>query len=74
VRTKKQEAQVAPAMPIVPRLLSVKDAALYLGTTIWQIRTLAWSKQLVPLRLGHRQVFDVQDLDTLVEKLKRGAA
>jgi excisionase family DNA binding protein len=66
LRTKKVEATA-----IVPRMFSVKDAAVYLGTTVWQVRTLVWRKQLVALRLGHRQVFDRVELDAFVERLKR---
>jgi excisionase family DNA binding protein len=54
-------------------MLTVKDAAVYLGTTVWQVRTLVWKKQLTALRLGHRQVFDRSDLDAFIEKLKRAA-
>ena len=54
-------------------MFSVKDAAVYLGTTVWQIRTLVWSKRLAALRLGHRQVFDRIELDAFVERLKRAS-
>jgi excisionase family DNA binding protein len=54
-------------------MLTVKDAAVYLGTTVWQVRTLVWSKRLAALRLGHRQVFDRCDLDSFIEQLKKAA-
>jgi excisionase family DNA binding protein len=66
--SKKQVAEIVSA--VQPRLLNVKDAAVYLGTTVWQVRTLVWSKRLTALRLGHRQVFDRADLDLFVERLK----
>ena len=58
---------------VQPRLLGVKDAATYLGATVWQVRTLVWKKEIRALKMGHRQVFDRADLDAFVEKLKRAA-
>lgn len=55
------------------RLLNVKEAALYLGTTIWCVRSLVWKKELRGLRIGQRLVFDRVDLDSFIEKLKRAA-
>jgi excisionase family DNA binding protein len=69
----KKQVAVASATAIVPRLLSVKEAATYLGATVWQVRTLVWGKKLVALRMGHRQVFDKCELDAFVEKLKRAS-
>jgi excisionase family DNA binding protein len=71
--SRKQVKEIAPAMAVPPRMLALKDAAVYLGTTVWQMRTLVWNKRLVALRLGHRQVFDRADLDAFIEKLKRAA-
>jgi len=69
----KKVTEIAPATAVQPRMLTVKDAAVYLGTTVWQIRTLVWSKRLAAVRLGHRQVFDRCDLDSFIEKLKKAA-
>ena len=68
---KKQVAEIVSS--VQPRMFSVKDAAVYLGTTVWQVRTLVWSKRLAALRLGHRQVFDRVELDAFVERLKRAS-
>jgi len=64
VNTKKSVASVPE-----PRLLRVRDAAVYLGTTIWQVRTLAASGRLPVKRLGQRMLFDRQDLDRFVDGL-----
>lgn len=56
------------------RLLNVKEAAAYLGTTVWQIRTLVWDKKLTAIRLGQKMLFDVKDLDAFVEALKKEQA
>lgn len=59
--------------PINPRLLRIREAAQYLSTTIWQLRTLTWSKQLPALKLGNRYVYDRTDLDAFIERQKVGA-
>lgn len=57
--------------PIVPRLLNVKQAASYLGTTVWNIRTLTWEKKIKSVQLGGaRLLFDRADLDGFVERQK----
>ncbi len=53
------------------RLLSVGEAARYLGTTVWAVRCLIWDGTLPHVRLGRRYLLDVRDLDRLVEELKR---
>lgn len=61
------KATAAPVEP--PRLLTVTDAAAYLSTTIWQIRTLAWNKKLASVTLGNRLLFDRKALDQFVDGL-----
>lgn len=53
-----------------PRLLTVKQAAQYLATSSWAIRTLGWSGTIPPVRIGKRVLFDVKDLDKFVESAK----
>ncbi len=57
---------------ITPRLLNVRDAAKYLGATIWYVRTLAWEKQVKALKLGNRLLFPREELDAFVERAKAG--
>ena len=52
-----------------PRLLRVAEAAQYLGTTIWQMRTLAATGKVPVKRLGQRMLFDRRDLDRFVDGL-----
>lgn len=69
-----------PETAPVPRLLDVGAAALYLGgISTWTIRSFIENGQLVPVRLpscrrpgenGRRLLFDVRDLDALVERGK----
>jgi excisionase family DNA binding protein len=58
---------------IEPRLLSIKDAALYLGATIWAVRSLAWNRAVPYLKIGNRILFDKKDLDTYIDDQKTEA-
>ena len=58
---------------ITPRLLGVRQAAAYLGATIWFVRTIAWSKQIPTVTFGNRLLFDRGDLDAFVERSKSTA-
>jgi excisionase family DNA binding protein len=62
-----------PAPDVVPRMLNVKGAAVYLGATVWFVRSLAWGGELPTLKFGKRLVFDRADLDAYIEKRKRDA-
>jgi excisionase family DNA binding protein len=56
------------------RLLRIREAAMYLGSTVWQVRTLTWSKRLPALKLGNRYVYDRADLDAFVDRQKLEAS
>lgn len=59
---------------IMPRLLNFKQAAEYLSCAVWQLRQLEWAGELPSVRgLGKRILFDIKDLDRLVEQRKAGA-
>jgi len=65
---------VTPESKPVPRLLRISEAARYLSTTTWFIRSLIWSHSIPFLQLGKRHLIDVQDLDAYVDSQKTGAA
>ena len=71
MRTKKQESVPTPA--VQPRMLTVKEAASYLGATVWFIRELVWGRKVRSLKFGKRIVFDRADLDAFVEQQKLAA-
>jgi excisionase family DNA binding protein len=52
------------------RLLTVSQAAAYLATTVWCMRSLAWKKEVPTVRLGKRLLFDRADLDKLIAAKK----
>jgi len=58
--------------PLAKRLYSAKEAAEYLGRSVWGIRELVWS-QAIPIvkQAGCRKIyFDIKDLDSFIEKNK----
>ena len=59
---------------ITPRMLSVDDAARYIGLAAKTIRNRIGPKAekpfpVKPKRIGGRVLFDVQDLDTYIDAL-----
>ncbi len=55
---------------LAPRLLNITEAARYLGCPVRSVRDLYWRGQLRFVHIGKRFLFDVRDLDSLVETLK----
>jgi excisionase family DNA binding protein len=55
------------------RLFTVKEAAVYLGSTTWCVRSLVWERKLPKLMMGKRLVFDRVDLDKFVDQLKQSS-
>jgi len=53
------------------RLLSVKEAAEYLGISQWTMRGLGWNGEIPEVKIGRRVLFDREDLDAFVERSKR---
>jgi excisionase family DNA binding protein len=60
--------QAAPR--VQPVLLSVKDAAIYLGRSEQAIQHLIFSHELPVVRVGRRVHLDRRDLDLWIEKNK----
>lgn len=61
-----------PEAIVTPRLLTAKQAGLYLGfKTAWPVRELAWKGELSVVRIGKRRIaFDRQELDNFIERRK----
>ena len=55
---------------VVPRLFNVKEAAHYLGTSVWTVRQLGYERKLPGIKLGHKILFDRVDLDAFVQRMK----
>ena len=52
------------------RLLNIRDAARYLGTTPATLYTKIWRRQIPFVKFGRSVRFDVKDLDQLIEDAK----
>jgi len=62
--------KVEQSIAIRPRVLNVKQAALYLGRSESAVRQLAGMKALPTVRADSRVMFDVRDLDCWIEQNK----
>jgi excisionase family DNA binding protein len=56
--------------PVIPRLLRIQEAATYVGSTPWFIRSIIWSREIPFVKLGKRLLLDRCDLDHFVESQK----
>jgi len=54
----------------VKRLYSIKEAALYLGRSVWAVRQMIWAGKLPYIKDGRRILFDIYDMDEWIEKNK----
>jgi excisionase family DNA binding protein len=54
------------------RLLNVRQAADYLGTTAASLYTKVWRREISFIKLGRSVRFDVKDLDALIELSRVG--
>ncbi len=53
------------------RLISVEDAARYLGVQKSTIYSWAWRRKIPSVKMGRRLLFDQEDLDRMIEAGKR---
>jgi excisionase family DNA binding protein len=69
--TQKKSAQGIPN-PMSPRLLPLKEAAEYLGLTVWAMRERIWAGDIpvVRFRGGRKMFIDTYDLEDFVQKNK----
>ena len=56
-----------------PRLLPLKDAAQWLGLTVWAMRERIWAGQIPVVQFpgGRKQYVDVQDLEAFIQNNKK---
>jgi hypothetical protein len=69
VKSPNNKEKAAPS-PVRARMLNVKQAAEYLGCTIWFIRTECWADRLKSVKFGNRQLLDIVELDKFIERAK----
>lgn len=52
------------------RLLTIKEAGIYLGRSEWSVRELIWAGSLPSVKVGRRIHLDIYDLDKWIEAHK----
>jgi excisionase family DNA binding protein len=63
-----QPSRLASAtQSITPRLLTIKQAAIYLSATVWSVRQLLWARTVPHVIIGRRHLIDRGDLDRYVD-------
>jgi hypothetical protein len=58
------------AYPLPKRLYTLKEAAHYLGRTLWSMRELIWKGSIPIVREKKRIFIDIQDLESYVMRHK----
>jgi hypothetical protein len=55
-----------------PRLLALKDAALYIGLSVWAMRERIWAGQIPVVKFpgGRKMYVDIGDLQRFIEENK----
>ena len=59
--------------PMLPRLLPLKQAAEYMGLTVWAMRERIWAGQIPVVQFpgGRKQFIDTRDIEAFIEHNKR---
>lgn len=52
------------------RLLTIKEASLYLGRSVFGVRELIWAGKLPCVRIDRRIHLDIYDLERVIEEHK----
>ena len=70
---KRFKKPVEPPQPIFagPRLVSIKDAAAYLGARVWAVRQMLRKRELPYVPVGRGFKIDKIDLDRWIESERR---
>jgi excisionase family DNA binding protein len=55
---------------IMKRLYSVKEAAVYLGRSVWAVREMLWAGKLRYIKDGRRILLDIDDMNYWIENNK----
>ena len=59
--------------PLHPRLLPLKEAAAYLGLSVWSMRERIWAGDIPVVQFpgGRKQFIDTNDINQFIERNKR---
>ena len=50
------------------RLYSIKEAAIYLGRSVWAVREMLWAGKIPYIKDGRRILLDIADMDAWIQK------
>lgn len=65
---------MARAVPTIERrLLGYPQVAIYLGISVRSAKDLAATGKLTKVLIGHRVLFDREDIDAYIERVKRAS-
>ena len=53
------------------RLYSIKEAACYLGRSVWGLREMLWAGKLPYIKDGRRILLDIDDLNAWIDENKK---
>jgi len=56
--------------PLTARCFNVKQAAQYLGCTVWFVRSQIWANKLHGIKLGARLLVPREELDAFINREK----
>jgi excisionase family DNA binding protein len=65
------ESGSSPPVTVTPRLLTIKQAAVYLGAAVWAVRQLLWAKEVPHIVIGRRHLIAREDLDSFIDSQLR---
>ena len=57
--------------PVPKRLLTLKEAACYLGRSVWSVRELIWKGSIPYIQDRRKQYLDIRDLEIFIEAHKK---
>lgn len=61
---------ISQGSPLVPRLLSQREAAIYLGISYWTLRDLTFRAEIPHVKIGRRILVDRLDLEAYLDRMK----
>ena len=56
------------------RLYNLKEAAVYLGRSVWAVREMLWAGKIPYIKDGKRIMVDIQDVDAWIDRSKTQTA
>ena len=59
------------SVTLTPRLLTIKQAAVYCSCAVWAIRQAIWAKELAACTIGRRFLIPREDLDGYIDRKLR---